>query len=336
MHRYLKNRQQCCPKKFVRRPLKDFPKSNMSAYTASLQRSSFTCRKYVSFCTDNTATIAGLKPFNHLASIHGGPYLFAAAADDLLFTVVAGETSPFTSNFVLVYQMSTGTFQKSIEFDTDILAICASDAYLFVSMAGSIQILEIESFNVVNTVQRTSSTGLIAACPGFLAYACDDPVGLVTIVAIPGFSMLQQISCHQDPIQCISLSSDGKLLTTASDKGTLIRVFDVQDGNKSSEFRRGFRASAVTAVDTDNDITCACTATTLHVFTRAHITSPLSHPPLALNVIDGDVWLVTTDGILTIYKVDRAGAKLVLQNQQKLSELSITDESKKLKRRTTI
>ena len=161
-------------------------------------------------------------------------------------------------------------------------------------------------------------------------------MGTFALIAIPGFSVLQQISCHQDPIQCLSLSSDGKLLTTASDKGTLIRVFDVQDGNKSSEFRRGFRASAVTAVDTDNDITCACTATTLHVFTRAHITSPLSHPPLALNVIDGDVWLVTTDGILTIYKVDRAGAKLVLQNQQKLSELSITDESKKLKRRTTI
>ncbi|PKI62850.1 hypothetical protein CRG98_016801 [Punica granatum] len=47
------------------------------------------------------------------------------------------------------------------------------------------------------------------------------------------------IMAHDSRIACFSLSQDGKLLATASTKGTLIRVFNAVDGTLLQEVRRG-------------------------------------------------------------------------------------------------
>jgi WD40 repeat protein len=38
------------------------------------------------------------------------------------------------------------------------------------------------------------------------------------------------ISAHNTPLVCLCLSLDGKRLATASDKGTLVRVWNTADG----------------------------------------------------------------------------------------------------------
>jgi WD40 repeat protein len=38
------------------------------------------------------------------------------------------------------------------------------------------------------------------------------------------------ISAHNTPLVCLTLSMDGKRLATASDKGTLVRVWNTADG----------------------------------------------------------------------------------------------------------
>lgn len=47
------------------------------------------------------------------------------------------------------------------------------------------------------------------------------------------------VSCHEAAITCMKLSNDGTKLATASTKGTLIRVFDTENGNLLHELRRG-------------------------------------------------------------------------------------------------
>lgn len=47
------------------------------------------------------------------------------------------------------------------------------------------------------------------------------------------------IEAHNSPLSCIALNNDGTMLATASEKGTIIRVFSIPDAQKLYQFRRG-------------------------------------------------------------------------------------------------
>ena len=47
------------------------------------------------------------------------------------------------------------------------------------------------------------------------------------------------IQAHDSAVACLTLSANGKLLATASEKGTLIRIFSTAEGSKLQELRRG-------------------------------------------------------------------------------------------------
>ena len=52
-------------------------------------------------------------------------------------------------------------------------------------------------------------------------------------------SVTSLISSHENAISYISLSNDGRLLATSSERGTLIRVYESETGTFLQEFRRG-------------------------------------------------------------------------------------------------
>ena len=293
--------------------------------------------KYLAACSVSDVAVLKVQPVEQVGTVHGGPFRLAAATHGLLFTVVNGETAPFVPTFVLVYQVPSGVFRKSLEFESEILSLAASETHLFVSLAGSIHVLDYESLECIGTIERRSRLGLIGVSEKVMAYPCDGRPGLVTVVSVPGFSVLKELSCHKESIRALSVSRDGRTLTTASDKGTLIRVFDIERGTKISEFRRGFRGSTVIAVDSGSGMTCASTVTSLHVFPSAlaHIVVPLSCAPLDIVALEGAVAVVSVDGILSIYQVDGLSCKATLLTQHKVLALSMTDQTKRIKRRTT-
>lgn len=305
---------------------------------ALISNSQFIEQMYLSVCTDKSARIMKMEPFHLISTIPGGPFCFAVVSQNRTFAVVDSDTAPFLSNFVLIYHLSNGSFMKSIEFNSKVLNLHANETHIFVSLSNSIQILESETLITTGAIERKSSTGVCSVSDKIIAYTNDDEPGKVIIASIPGFSVDKRLQCHKERVCCISVSPNSQYITTASEKGTLVRVHSLADTKFLSEFRRGYRGAEVISVETNNGITSCCTNSTLHIFPAraSHITVPLRRRPITVSILDDMVYLVTDDGILSIYKVDRLTNEAKVQIQHKLHSLSVIDQTEHMKRHTSL
>lgn len=77
------------------------------------------------------------------------------------------------------------------------------------------------------------------------------------------------ITAHKSPLSCITMDSTGTLLATASEKGTIIRVFSIPRGDKLYQFRRGATPSPIFSMSFNvaSSLLCVSSASeTVHVF----------------------------------------------------------------------
>jgi len=68
----------------------------------------------------------------------------------------------------------------------------------------------------------------------------------------------------------MTLNFSGNLLATASDKGTLIRIFSTEDGTPLQEVRRGSDKAEIYSIAFDKNshwIACSSDKGTIHIFT---------------------------------------------------------------------
>jgi WD40 repeat protein len=63
-----------------------------------------------------------------------------------------------------------------------------------------------------------------------LLLLCGHPVPQQVRIELYDRKQTKFISAHNTPLVCLTLSMDGKRLATASDKGTLVRVWNTADG----------------------------------------------------------------------------------------------------------
>lgn len=95
-------------------------------------------------------------------------------------------------------------------------------------------------------------------------------VGQVQIFDAVTLQAKIMIPAHDNPLAAITFSSAGTEIATASEKGTVIRVFSVEDGSKLFEFRRGVKRcvaiSSLAFSTCSKYLCCSSNTETVHVF----------------------------------------------------------------------
>lgn len=107
-----------------------------------------------------------------------------------------------------------------------------------------------------------------------MAYGQSEHNGVVQLYDVNKMEALDSVSAHDSPIQCLALSHDGSKLATTSNKGTVIRVFDVTPGRgchtKLHEFRRSStRCAVIRCLNFSDDsafLAVASNTNTVHIF----------------------------------------------------------------------
>lgn len=93
--------------------------------------------------------------------------------------------------------------------------------------------------------------------------------GGVSIFDTVTLKKVNVITAHKAPLSCITLNSEGTLLATASETGTIIRVFSVPQGQQLYQFRRGTYPSTIYSMSFNLSSTLLCVSSisdTVHIF----------------------------------------------------------------------
>ncbi|ORZ25542.1 WD40-repeat-containing domain protein [Absidia repens] len=88
------------------------------------------------------------------------------------------------------------------------------------------------------------------------------------------------IAAHSGKLSCMALNHDGSKCATASDKGTLVRVFNTATGTLLNELRRGMDRADIFSIAFNPDATRLCVSSdkgTIHIFNLDPSTMVANH-----------------------------------------------------------
>lgn len=116
--------------------------------------------------------------------------------------------------------------------------------------------------------EETETTRRPAHAPPQSAYVAPTSGKLIIFDTVT-LKAVNVIEAHRAPLSCLCLNNDGTLLATASETGTIIRVFSVPRGQKLYQFRRGTYPSKIYSMSFNLSSTLLCvssTSDTVHIF----------------------------------------------------------------------
>ncbi|KAH8423458.1 phosphatidylinositol-3,5-bisphosphate binding protein HSV2 [Aspergillus melleus] len=200
--------------------------------------------------------------------------------------IVGGGRQPkFPQNKLVIWDDAKQKAVITLEFRTSVLGVRLSKSRIVVALLNSIHIFAFSNPPKKLSVFETTDNPMGLACLGqkLLAFPGRSP-GQVQIVELETGNV-SIIPAHSSPLRAMALSPDGEVLATASEMGTLVRVFSTSNCTKMAELRRGVDQAVIFSLaisPSNNMLAVTSDKSTLHVFDLPHPRNPpqtTSSPP---------------------------------------------------------
>lgn len=174
-----------------------------------------------------------------------------------LLALVGGGRSPrYPQNKVMIWDDHQNRCIGELSFRSNVKAVKLRRDRVVVVLATKVYVYRFSDLKLLDQIStQTNPRGLVALCPH---PAC-------TVLACPGVNRGHVrvelydarkstiITAHETDLARLALSADGALVATASEKGTLLRVFDTHTGAQLRELRRGVDRARVYAIAFDGE-----------------------------------------------------------------------------------
>ncbi|KAI8583220.1 hypothetical protein K450DRAFT_224796 [Umbelopsis ramanniana AG] len=211
----------------------------------------------------------------------------------LVALVGAGEQPAFSPRHLQIINTKRQSTICELTFPTSILSVKMNRRRLIVVLEEQIFVYDISNMKLLHTIDTSPNPSAICALSPssencYIAYpspssSTSSPLtgnhlgpsqssyasGDVLIFDALSLQVVNIVQAHKSPVSCIAMNSDGTLLATASDKGTVIRVFTIPDSRKVFQFRRGSYPTKIYSISFNlvSSLLCVSSATeTVHIF----------------------------------------------------------------------
>ncbi|PGH05951.1 SVP1-like protein 2 [Polytolypa hystricis UAMH7299] len=187
--------------------------------------------------------------------------------------VGGGRRPKFPQNKLIIWDDARQRVVISLEFRTSVLRVRLSKSRIVVALHNSIHIFAFSTPPQKLSVFETADNPLGLACLGEKLMAFPGrSVGQVQLVELETGNV-SIIPAHSSPLRAITLSPDGSVLATASETGTLLRIFATSNCAKMAELRRGVDHAEIfsLAISPSNTLLAVTSdKSTLHIFDLPH------------------------------------------------------------------
>ncbi|KAI8971305.1 WD40 repeat-like protein [Trametes punicea] len=233
----------------------------------------FTC---ISVGTRKGYSITNCDPFGRVYTMNDGArgiveMLFCTS---LLALVGAADHPHLSPRKLQIVNTKRQSMICELLFPSSILAVKMNRKTLVIVLEVEIYIYDISNMKLLHVIETTPNpNAIIALSPSadnsYLAYpspvpspalaksAAQEPTpttsapstGDVLLFSTRSLTVANVIQAHKSPISFLSINSTGTMLATASEKGTVIRVWSIPGAEKLYQFRRGTREARIYSIN---------------------------------------------------------------------------------------
>ena len=183
--------------------------------------------------------------------------------------VGGGKNPRWPQTKVIIWDDAKQKAAVTLELKTAVLRVRLTKSRIVVVLQNTVHIYAFSSPPTKTSVFETADNPLGLSCLGskIVAFPGRSP-GKVQLVELDSGNV-SIIPAHTSPLRAMDLSADGTLTATASETGTLIRVFSTANCTRLAEYRRGVDPAFIFSLAiSPNSSVLAVTSdkSTLHLF----------------------------------------------------------------------
>jgi WD repeat-containing protein 45 len=191
---------------------------------------------------------------------------------NILALVGGGEMPRYPPNKVMIWDDHQNRNIGELSFRSPVKAVKLRRDRVVVVLERKIYVYNFHDLKLIDHIDTIQNpNGLCALCPNSnnTILACPGPERGTVHLELYDVRKNKVLVAHESDLACINLNLDGTRLATASDKGTLIRVFDTSNYTMLQELRRGMDRARIHSIAFSGQsqyVACSSDHGTVHVW----------------------------------------------------------------------
>ena len=199
---------------------------------------------------------------------------------NILALVGGGQLPKFSQNKITIWDDHQGVIMSQVRFNSNIIKVKIREDTIIAILIDKICLLDINTLENIDIFETFNNPHGIFS----MSYKLSEFVISFPYAKQKGKVQLEKynisksihkniesktISAHESNIAYITMNNEGTLLITASDKGTLIRLFNISTEEMITELRRGKKNVKINclAIDINTEfVGCTSDVGTVHIF----------------------------------------------------------------------